>query len=138
MSANRARPFPRASPSSRSPLSLALLAQDYVAVGNDAASGAGALQPQLVVDPRVAKRTVATARELRARVCAHVVLSESSDKGVHESKRPVALAARRALDAPRGGRAPPPSATLALRSSCLLYTSPSPRDRTRSRMPSSA
>ena len=26
----------------------------------------------------------------------------------------------------------------ALRSSCLLYTSPSPRDRTRSRMPSSA
>ena len=29
-------------------------------------------------------------------------------------------------------------ADLAMRKSCLLYTSPSPRDRTRSRMPSSA
>ena len=30
------------------------------------------------------------------------------------------------------------SVTLELRMPCLLYTSPSPRDRTRSRMPSSA
>ena len=30
------------------------------------------------------------------------------------------------------------AAGIAARSSCLLYTSPSPRDRTRSRMPSSA
>ena len=31
-----------------------------------------------------------------------------------------------------------PNAKLAISSHCLLYTSPSPRDRTRSRMPSSA
>ena len=33
---------------------------------------------------------------------------------------------------------PPPSLKFILATTCLLYTSPSPRDRTRSRMPSSA
>ena len=33
---------------------------------------------------------------------------------------------------------PPPASETGLVKCCLLYTSPSPRDRTRSRMPSSA
>ena len=36
------------------------------------------------------------------------------------------------------GLATPPTVTLTVDATCLLYTSPSPRDRTRSRMPSSA
>ena len=43
-----------------------------------------------------------------------------------------------ALRVEKGGKRRLSPLQAALRNACLLYTSPSPRDRTRSRMPSSA
>ena len=53
--------------------------------------------------------------------------------GLQALFEPLSLALAREIMAAGAARARPPVHTI-----CLLYTSPSPRDRTRSRMPSSA
>ena len=82
------------------------------------------------------------------------VLGEESDLGVLATFEDVALpdavanllepadyrgrAGQTLLLYPRGAVSPRRLLLVGLGRSCLLYTSPSPRDRTRSRMPSSA
>ena len=58
-------------------------------------------------------------------------LAELSKKAVAATKVAAQKTAEVSIDAAQ-------SATKASKNACLLYTSPSPRDRTRSRMPSSA
>ena len=71
-------------------------------------------------------------RNLRSAACVHALCeSEYESIRAYGLTNPVAIIPN-GIDLPADGPKPPPPWT------CLLYTSPSPRDRTRTRMPSSA
>ena len=85
------------------------------------------------------KGNVGTAAYLDVFGSIHLVMQEMKAKGydvqdLPSTPRELLEAVINDADAMQGS----PELSIAHRMSCLLYTSPSPRDRTRSRMPSSA
>ena len=73
--------------------------------------------------------------DLRTRLYAHLL---DLDQAFFERNRSGDLVSRLSADTELLRSVVGSTMSVALRSTCLLYTSPSPRDRTRSRMPSSA
>ena len=83
-------------------------------------------QPQAPIQSSAGKKAVRTTPRRRV----NTFDRSPSGRERHDEKITVYLSPEELYDLEQ--------ARLALRGDCLLYTSPSPRDRTRSRMPSSA
>ena len=122
----KATPAPAKAPAKAAPKQ-----QEHLSLQEKLKARKAGLRSEAAMERRAARRTEAAAAAARS----------AADAPAAASDEPESSKKNQVVEAPQSERAPRSAEAIARRAAkraCLLYTSPSPRDATLSRMPSSA